>query len=96
MQPKIKSDSSSRLSHSAKLMIVLVPFAIALVGATVYQWPKLMVTNATTTAATPHGEKAAEIVQPIVQGEPFSAADGVVNSANVAASVKNPQSKPEY
>ena len=68
---------TNQTSRFAKILIVLTLFVAAVAAATLYQDSASPSPNAAIPALAARGNTGTELVQPYMQGEPFSPADGV-------------------
>ena len=71
------------------MALLLALLAVAVAGATMYQESKPNSPNYAASTAATHTGADTQAVQPFMQGEPFSRADGVISTSLEAAPTKS-------
>lgn len=77
MRPENTEAKKNQVPRFAKAVILLAPCILVVAGATMYRESKSNSPSATSSASTTRSEPGIQVNQPLVQGEPFSQADGV-------------------
>ena len=89
MSPEKTEIIKNQTTRFAKVALLLALLVVAVAGATMYQESKPHSPNYAASTAATHTGSDTQAVQPFMQGEPFSRADGVSSTSVEAAPTKS-------